>query len=115
MTQYPCIVFYWIGLDELDCIVLHRFALYCIVLYFIVLSRFVSYGIVWYCIVLDWIGLYRTVPYRPISVNSQSGGQNNKIVLHLKGLFLSREKKTIVCPPDWELLKWVYCIMYLIN
>ena len=47
-------------------------------------------------------------PYRPISVNSQSGGQNNKIVLHLKGLFLSGEKTTIVCPPDWELLKWVY-------
>ena len=44
---------------------------------------------------------------RPISVNSQSGGQNNKIVLHLKGLFLSGEKATIVCPPDWELLKWV--------
>ena len=46
--------------------------------------------------------------YRPISVNSQPGGQNNKIVLHLKGLFLSGEKTTIVCPPDWELLKWVY-------
>ena len=45
---------------------------------------------------------------RPISVNSQSGGQNNKIVLHLKGLFLSGEKTTIVCPPHWELLKWVY-------
>ena len=48
---------------------------------------------------------------RPISVNSQSGGQNNKIVLHLKGLFLSGEKTTIVCPPDWELLKWVYSRM----
>ena len=46
--------------------------------------------------------------YRPISVNSQPGGQNNKIVLHLKGLFLSGEKTAIVCPPDWELLKWVY-------
>ena len=33
---------------------------------------------------------------RPLSVNSQSGGQNNKIVLHLKGLFLSGERKTIV-------------------
>ena len=32
--------------------------------------------------------------YKPISVNSQSGGQNNKIVLHLKGLFLSGEKTT---------------------
>ena len=48
--------------------------------------------------------------YRPMSVNSQSGGQNNKIVLHLKGLFLSGEKTAIVCPPDWELLKWVYSI-----
>ena len=47
---------------------------------------------------------------RPISVNSQPGGQNNKIVLHLKGLFLSEEKTTIVCPPDWELLKWVYSV-----
>ena len=34
--------------------------------------------------------------YRPLSVNSQSGGQNNKIVLHLKGLFLSGDRKTIV-------------------
>ena len=49
-----------------------------------------------------------SMAYRPISVNSQSGGQNNKIILHLKGLFLSGEKTTIVCPPDWELLKWVY-------
>ena len=52
--------------------------------------------------------VYKYTSIRPISVNSQSGGQNNKIVLHLKGLFLSGEKATIVCPPDWELLKWVY-------
>ena len=28
------------------------------------------------------------IGYRSLSVNSQSGGQNNKIVLRLKGLFL---------------------------
>ena len=33
---------------------------------------------------------------RPLSVNSQSGGQNNKIVLHLKRLFLSGNRTTIV-------------------
>jgi len=33
---------------------------------------------------------------RPLSVNSQAGGQNNKIVLNLKGLFLSGERTTIV-------------------
>ena len=32
---------------------------------------------------------------RPLSVHSQPGGQN-KIVLHLKGLFLSGERTTIV-------------------
>ena len=32
----------------------------------------------------------------PLSVNSQSGGQNNKIVLHLKDLFLSGDRTTIV-------------------
>ena len=52
--------------------------------------------------------LSMVISFGPISVNSQPGGQNNKIVLHLKGLFLSGEKTTIVCPPDWELLKWVY-------
>ena len=52
---------------------------------------------------------------RPLSVDSQSGGQNNMIVLHLKGLFLSGETKTIVCRPDWELLKWVYKILILLS
>ena len=33
--------------------------------------------------------------YRPLSVNSQSGGQNKKTVLHLKGLFLSGDRTTI--------------------
>ena len=46
---------------------------------------------------------------RPISVNSQSGGQNNKIFLHLKGLFPLRGQNNIVLSSRyWELLKWVY-------
>ena len=33
---------------------------------------------------------------RPLSVNSQSGGQNNRIVLHFKGLILLGDRTTIV-------------------
>ena len=56
---------------------------------------------------------FRRYFIRPLSVNSQSGGQNNKIVLHLKGLFLSGDRTTIVLSSRLGITEMGLCSVFI--